>query len=168
MPYRRASASTSPEPRTDSRAAHDAAIALLARRDFAGAELRDRLLSQGFDAETAQSVASVLYQQGLLNDERYAQHYVAYHAGRGQGPIRIGAELRRRGLPAPLIEAALAGGPDWGALARRVRRAKFGIQPPVSWPQKARQARFLQYRGFSSDHIQAATGADLDTGSTGP
>jgi regulatory protein len=43
-----------------------------------------------------------------------------------------------------------------------VRTAKFGRQPPASWADKARQARFLQYRGFSSDHIRAATGADPD------
>jgi regulatory protein len=36
---------------------------------------------------------------------------------------------------------------------------------PESWPEKARQARFLQYRGFSSDHIRAALGADFDSDS---
>jgi regulatory protein len=70
--------------------------------------------------------------------------------------------LRRHGLPEGLIDAALASGPDWQALARRVRTAKFGRQPPASWADRARQARFLQYRGFSSDHIRAATGADPD------
>ena len=72
------------------------------------------------------------------------------------------AELRRRGLADDLIEAALATGPDWGALARKVCRAKFGLQAASSWAQWTRQARFLQYRGFSSDHIRAATGADFD------
>jgi SOS response regulatory protein OraA/RecX len=41
-----------------------------------------------------------------------------------------------------------------------VCRAKFGAQPAASWAQKARRARFLQYRGFSADHIRAATGVD--------
>ncbi len=98
--------------------------------------------------------------KGLLSDERYAQNYVAYHAGRGQGPIRIAADLRRRGLAAQLIDAALSGGPDWRALALKVSRAKFGRQPPGSWALKARQARFLLYRGFAADQIRAATGAD--------
>ncbi|TLY84387.1 MAG: regulatory protein RecX, partial [Gammaproteobacteria bacterium] len=93
----------------------------------------------------------------------FAENYVNWHAQRGQGPIRIAAELRRHGVPDALVDAALAGGPDWRALASRARRAKFGGQPPASWTDKARQARFLQYRGFSSDHIRAATGADLDT-----
>jgi len=49
-----------------------------------------------------------------------------------------------------------------------VCRAKFGLEAPASWAQRARRARFLQYRGFSSDHIRAATGAEPDTGSIDP
>jgi SOS response regulatory protein OraA/RecX len=36
------------------------------------------------------------------------------------------------------------------------------VQIPESWSDKARQARFLQYRGFSSDHIRFALGSDFD------
>lgn len=149
-------------------AVRTAAIALLARRDYACAELQARLLSRGFAASAVTAAIEELAAAGSVDDARYAQHYVTYHSERGQGPIRIGAELRRHGLPAALIEAALAGGPDWYSLARRVRRAKFGTPEPASWAQKARQARFLQYRGFSSDHIHAATGADPEAGFTDP
>jgi regulatory protein len=168
MPRRRSSRVTSREQRTDPHAARAAAIALLARRDFARSELHVKLASRGFEEATAASIVAALAREGLLNDERYAQHYVAYHAGRGHGPIRIAAELRRHGVPDALIEAALAGGPDWCSLARRVRRARFGTPEPANWAQKARQARFLQYRGFSSDHIRAATGADPEAGFTDP
>jgi len=142
--------------------AHAAAIALLARRDFAGAELRAKLLARGFDAGVAAQVITGLQTGGMLDDRRFADNYVSWHAGRGQGPIRIAADLRRRGVPEPLIDAALAGGPDWHALACRARAGKFGQRLPVSWADKSRQARFLQYRGFSSDHIRSATGADPD------
>jgi regulatory protein len=140
-------------------------VALLARRDFAGTELHTRLIVQGFEETIAASVVAGLAREALLDDGRYAQNYVAYHAGRGQGPLRIAAELRRRGLAAELIEAALATGPDWSALACKVCRAKFGLEAAVNWAQRARRARFLQYRGFSSDHIRAATGAEPGTGS---
>jgi regulatory protein len=142
--------------------AQAAAIALLARRDFACAELRARLLSRGFQTSEVTRAIDELAAAGTLDDTRYAQHYVDSHAGRGQGPLRIAAELRRLGVAAQLIEAALATGPDWTALARRVCRAKFGDQPPGTWTQRARQARFLQYRGFASDQIRVATGAELD------
>ena len=139
-------------------------MALLARRDFTVRELSERLLQRGFEEAAAAGAMAELVRDGVLDDGRYAQNYVAYHAGRGQGPLRIAAELRRSGLAANLIEAALETGPDWSALARKVCRAKFGPQAPDSWTERARQARFLQYRGFSSDHIRAATDADPDTG----
>jgi regulatory protein len=97
-----------------------------------------------------------------LNDERYAANFVAYHADRGQGTLRIARELRDLGLSEETIEAALASGPDWRALAREVRIRKFGLPAPADWAEKARQARFLQYRGFSSDHIRSAIGPDFD------
>jgi len=146
----------------DAQAALAAAVALLARRDFPSEELGAKLRAKGFDEDATAVVIADLTREGVLNDERYAQNYVAYHAQRGEGPIRIAAELRRRGLTAGTVAAALAGGPDWSELARRVRRTRFGSQPPRSWALKARQARFLQYRGFSADHIRTATGADPD------
>jgi regulatory protein len=143
-------------------------MTLLARRDFACRELSNRLIQRGFEEAAAADAVAELLSDGVIDDGRYAQNYVAYHADRGHGPVRIAGELRRRGVAAELIEAALGAGPDWNALARKVCRAKFGPQPPASWAQRARQARFLEYRGFSSDHIRAATDAELDTGSSDP
>jgi regulatory protein len=147
---------------TDSEAARAVAIACLARRDFASSELRQELGARGFDGATAAAAVAALVGEGLLSDTRYAHHFVAMRAGRGQGPARIAAELRRHGIDEALVAAALAAGPDWRALALRVRRAKYGPQPPASWQEKARQARFLQYRGFSSDDIRAATDVDVE------
>ena len=168
MPLRPSSDPDSAVQRTDPEAARAAAVSLLARRDFAGAELRARLAARGFAPDAAHEAVQGLMREGVVNDERYARNYVAYHAGRGQGPVRIALLLRGLGVDAALAEAALEDGPDWAALARRVRQTRFGARPPADWPEKARQARFLQYRGFSSDHIRAATGADPDTGPTEP
>jgi regulatory protein len=146
----------------DPAAARQAAIALLARRDYASGELRARLERKGFNADVVGNTVAELAAERALDDARYAGNYVAYAAARGQGPLRIAAELKALELPAELIEAALGGGPDWRALASHVRNRKFGPEPPPDWPEKARQARFLQYRGFSSDHIRLALGADFD------
>jgi regulatory protein len=147
----------------DPAAARSVAVALLARRDFASGELHARLTARGFETPAATAALAALAAQGVLSDERYAHNYVAYHAGRGQGPIRIAADLRARGLAQPLIDTALASGPDWRALACAARLRRFGKVAPASWKEKARQARFLQYRGFSADHIRAANGTDSDT-----
>jgi regulatory protein len=151
-----------PEAGADPEAIRAAALALLARRDWLTVELSAKLRSSGCDGEATAAVIAALVAERLLNDARYAERYVASRAERGQGPLRIAADLASLGAPRELIEAAIAAGPDWRAAAGAVRRRKFGAQPPDSWAQKARQARFLQYRGFSSDHIRAATGADLE------
>ena len=149
-----------PEHAHDSGAAHSAALALLSRRDHASDELRERLQAKGYDSAVSATVIAELMASGTLNDARFAGNYVAYHAERGQGPVRIGADLKARKLPGELIDAALGEAGDWHARARMVRRRKFGRAPPESWREKSRQARFLQYRGFSSDHIRAALGTD--------
>lgn len=154
--------SIDPARSTDPAAVRSTAISLLARRDFASGELRGRLERKGFDAAAVAAAIMELIEERSLNDARYAANYVSYEAGRGHGPLRISADLKAFELPAELIEAALAGGPDWRVLAREVRVRKFGSEPPADWPEKARQARFLQYRGFSSDHIRSALGADVD------
>lgn len=138
------------------------AVSLLARRDFAGGELRQKLGSQGYAPDVVAAVVAELIEGRALDDARYAENYVTYHAGRGQGPVRIGADLRSLGVPSELVEAALGAGQDWRQLARATRVRKFGAETPEDWTERTRQARFLQYRGFSSDHIRAATGADFD------
>ena len=153
---------TLPDALRDRQAIRAAALTLLARRDFLTGELGAKLQAAGCDREAAAALIAQLVQERLLDDARYAERYVASRAERGQGPVRIAAELASLGAPRELIDAALESGPDWRAAAGTVRRRKFGAAPPGSRAEKARQARFLQYRGFSSDHIRAATGADLE------
>ena len=150
----------------DAAAAGTAAVVLLARRDFCSGELREKLGAQGFEAATVRGVVDEFIERGYLNDERYARQFVAYHAERGHGPLRIQRELAQRGLDAALIDEALAEAEDWTQRARELRIRRFGLTIPERWPEKAKQARFLQYRGFSNDHIRSALGsevaADLD------
>jgi regulatory protein len=139
---------------------------LLSRRDFCSGELRQTLVAQGFEPVTVQGVVDEFTERGYLNDERYAEQYVSAHAERGHGPLRIERDLRQRGLDAALTEAALTAVEDWAQRARELRIRRFGLAEPTGWPAKAKQARFLQYRGFSNDHIRSALGsevmADLD------
>jgi len=146
---------------TDPRAVRAAAFAHLARRDFASGELARKLTQQGFDAALSAQAVSELTAERYIDDPRFCENYVAYHAGRGEGPLRIAAELCARGLPSALIDTALATVTDWRARAAGVRARRFGAALPESWPERSRQARFLQYRGFSSDHIRAALGIDF-------
>jgi regulatory protein len=98
----------------------------------------------------------------LLNDGRFLEEFIGSRARRGQGPAKIKAQLRGRGLHSTLIEEYLARYPDWVEQARRLKQKKFGAKAPTQYAEKARQARFLQSRGFSGAQIRAALGTDLE------
>src|SRR5688572_7022884 len=158
----------------DPNAAHLAAIGLLARRDFSIADLDRRLTERGFTREAVDDALAELKATNVLDDARFGQNLSAQRVRRGQGPARIRQELRRAGVAEDLIEAAAGpanGATDFARLARETRIRKFGPKVPKDWKEKARQARFLQYRGFSTDHIRAALDGDLevdDGGQTEP
>ena len=147
----------------DERTVRTAALALLAGRDFGRSELARRLARRGYPVPVVESVVEALVAERLLSETRFVEQFIRQHAGRGHGPVRIRAELRQRGVPAAEVDAGLeASGEDWGAVARDVRRRRFGLSPPGDYAERARQARFLQYRGFSADHIRAALGPGDD------
>jgi len=148
----------------DERAVRAAALALLAGRDFGRAELARRLGRRGYRDDVVTVVVEQLVAERLLSESRFVEQFVRQHAGRGQGPARIRAELRERGVPESEIEAGLdAAAADWSAVAREVRRRRFGVSQPGDYAERARQARFLQYRGFSHEQIRAALGPGEDT-----
>ena len=150
----------------DERTVRTAALALLAGREFGRAELARRLERRGYPAVVVAAVVEGLAAERLLDEARFVEQFIRQHAGRGHGPVRIRAELRERGVPEADIEAGLeAAGEDWVAGAREARRRRFGLSPPGDYPERARQARFLQYRGFTSEQIRAALGPgdDIET-----
>jgi regulatory protein len=142
-----------------------AAVALLARREHSAHELVAKLDQRGYDPEVAKRVLDDLERRGLLSDTRYVSALIAQRAARGHGPLRIRNELRASGVDAALVEAEIERSErDWSALATEVRRKRFGEELPGDWPERARQSRFLQYRGFTGDQIRSALGgASFDT-----
>ncbi len=135
------------------------AMDLLARREHSRAELADKLAQRGFDAALVGDTLDTLAGECLLSDERFTGQFIESRIRRGQGPVRIVAELARRGIGGSDAREQLdALGMDWAALARETRDARFGTAPPENYREWARQARFLQYRGFSSEQVRNALG----------
>ena len=137
-----------------------AAVALLARRDFSRAGLRERLLRR-FGAAAEPELDRVLDRleiDGLLSEERFAENFVRARASRF-GPARLRHELLRRGLPAERIDSALKlHAQDEYSAARAIWARRFASTPFASIPadarERARQARFLSARGFSHEVIR--------------
>jgi regulatory protein len=147
----------SPEDPASAEAARGRAIGLLSRRDYPRRALKERLADSGFAEEAAESAVAALEDERLVNDARYVEAAVAGRTARGQGPIRIALELRRRGVAAGLIAAAVdAPSPQWAERARDLRQRRFGADPPRDAKERARQIRFLLQRGFSGEHIRRA------------
>jgi regulatory protein len=146
----------------NARAARVAALDALARRDHASGELRRKLRDKGYDAGVVDEIVDRLVNEKLLDDRRYLQNFVAYHAARGQGPNRVRTDLRKLGLQMPEADTVLDEYPDWIAQLKRARQKKFGTSLPTNYAERQRQARFLAYRGYTGAQIRAALGFDTD------
>ena len=144
-----------------------AAVALLARREHSVAELK-RKLGRRHPEAMVEAVVARLAAKNLVSDSRFVTNFVHYHARRGQGPLRIRADLRQQGITDEAITQALAdSGMDWSQVAGDVRQRKFGVGRGPSLAERAKQARFLQYRGFNGDQIRAALNAAAVENSAG-
>lgn len=129
-----------------------AAMNLLARRDYSRHELATRLQRRFGEQAGVESVLDWLQGQNFLNEERFAEAFVRSRIERGQGELRIRQELSARGLADELIDRVLAAAEcDWFELARQTHRRRFHHGPGGDMKEKARQLRFLQYRGFSGE-----------------
>lgn len=139
------------------RQARKKAMDLLARREHSRGELLDKLLRAGIDRDLAAESVARLAEEGLQDDRRYVEAFLQSRIRQGKGPVRIRLELEGKGIAPGLIDEQFAEcAEDWVALARSVREKKFGPEPPPDYREKAKQMRFLQYRGFEAAEIQAA------------
>lgn len=124
----------------------------MARREYTRHELTQKLAPH---AESAEEIARVLddfTQRGWLSEKRAAEQIV--HARRSRyGSARIRRDLQAKGVDAEVVSSTVAALKD-GELeaARDVWRRKFKTLPAGA-AERAKQARFLLGRGFSSEVI---------------
>jgi len=124
------------------------AIRLLARREYARAELEERLIAKGGAREEVCALLDDLVARGYLSNERYARSVVRRKAS-NFSRRRISAELKMSGVGSAEIAAALAeAGDDDDATLAALWERRFG-DLPANDREKARQVRYLQARGFS-------------------
>lgn len=128
-------------------------MAHLARREYSYEELLHKLSSHAGEEDNLPALLEDFKQRGWLSDTRYTEQVV--HARKGRyGYLRVAHELRQHGVSDELISQAVAEmAPDELETAKTVYRKKFS-QPPQSREEWAKQARFLQGRGFSFEVIR--------------
>ncbi|MEJ2442408.1 MAG: regulatory protein RecX [Exilibacterium sp.] len=131
----------------------NAAISLLAQREHSRLELVQKLQRRFGPTDLIASVVECLAEDNLQSDARFAESFVSARMRRGQGPLRIAMELKERGVSEDLCRTVLDLGEDvWCELARSVWQKRFGAVAADS-KAKAKQIRFLRYRGFMQEHI---------------
>lgn len=128
------------------------ALKLLTRRDHSRAELRAKLAGEAESEEQLEAVLDTLQAQQLLSDNRFARQRVVARAGR-YGNARLRQELRQTGVSDDDIAEALPEAGDEAERCQSVWAKKFGELPQTA-EERAKQMRFLQYRGFSGEAIR--------------
>lgn len=137
------------------------ALFLLSRRDYATGELRTRIRQRVYEKNDGKvddliidNVIQRLMELNYLDDQRVIEVYLRSYARKPYGPNRIKQTLRQKGFAAELIDHVFMHCDiDWFALAEESRIKKFGTDIPKDFKEKAKQIRYLQYKGFSGDMI---------------
>jgi regulatory protein len=127
--------------------AYQKAVQLLASRPHFRREMELKLTSRSFPAEEIGAALDRLTSEGYLDDRSAAEGLIRSRLSRGEGRLRLAAELGRRGAPSEIAAAALAAllpEDDFEATQDAAARwARGGRKDPAAL------ARHLARKGFS-------------------
>ena len=160
-------------------AAKDAALRLLERGPRTEREIVDRLLGRGFAPDAVERAVERLRRVSLLDDRAFLRAFVRTElTRRPQGRRLLVTKLKRRGVPAELIEeldallerdgdlaeSRVATELDRAALAAEALRRRYEGHPEEERRRKLSSA--LLRRGFSWETIRELVGAEPPEEST--
>ncbi|HJQ65371.1 MAG TPA: regulatory protein RecX [Gemmatimonadales bacterium] len=145
----------------DIEAAHRAAVRAQTRRPHAVADLRRRLIQKQHPPAAVDAALERLAVQGLLDDFRFAEHYVATRAARGRGPARLVTDLLRQGLDRRTAEGAVRHtlseeAIDLTATLRAVAQRRAAQLRGLPIPTRRRRLMaFLSRRGYQGPEVRS-------------
>ncbi len=132
------------------------ALEYLGKREYSYKELGQKLkpyLDENDDADSITAILDDFKTRGWLSDARFTEQMV--HARRAKfGSSKIIHELREKGVESSLIEGAVEQLKETElASAKEIWQKKYK-NAPANRDEWAKQARFLQSRGFGFDTIK--------------
>ena len=137
-------------------------LKILASREHSRWELRRKLSTKKINRELIEAVLGQLVEEGAQDDRRYAESYIRVRSKRGYGPVKIGQELKERGVEKTIVaDKIMKSKLDWNQLAHLAHFKKFKSLPATAC-ERSDQTRFLQYRGFTLEQIRNALGGAFD------
>ncbi len=142
-----------------SKPAYEAALTLLTSRDMTAHNLHMALIRRGYVPQVAQSTCQRLIENGLINDERYANRYVELRQDKPIGRYAMKQKLRAKGIDEQTASDALENIDDDSQLAAAKELAgkllrRYEKDEPYKRKTKLSQA--IARRGFSWDIVREA------------
>ncbi len=140
----------------------DRAARYLAYKPRTSRQLRSYLAEHGAGEEEAEECVKMMEEYHLLDDLEYSRSYIDTKAREGHGMNRIRRELAQKGVPASVIEDALAEIDDLPeeeetALAQALAAVEGVDILNMEYPDKqklmGRIAGRLSRRGFSAETV---------------
>lgn len=129
------------------------ALEYLAKREYSYVELGQKLKAYAEEGDDIAALLDDFKQRGWLSDARFTEQLV--HARKAKfGSARVANELREKGVDDGLIASAvetIKANELENALAVWQKKYKA---PPSNREEWAKQARFLQSRGFGFELIK--------------
>ncbi|HLG04576.1 MAG TPA: regulatory protein RecX [Gemmatimonadales bacterium] len=150
----------------DEEAGYRTALRVLGRRPFATRDLLRRLILKGHPPEAAAAAVDRAGRAGLLDDGRFARHYISTRAARGRGPQRLRRDLVAQGVDPRVVDQALGDclGPDGEAGPQAEELARRRLRQLRGLPQAVRRRRVLAFlfrRGFTGLSVRKTVAALL-------
>ena len=137
------------------------AFAVLARKEYSKADLIEKLATWAQDRDEVLTLVEELSANHYQSDQRVAEMTVRSQVRKGKGPNRIKLALRAKHLDKELVKEDIAE-IDWYEQAYQLKVKKYGTDVSKDPKIKAKQIRFLQYRGFEMDAIMKAISKKTD------
>jgi regulatory protein len=142
------------------RKALDASFNLLSYRGRSRREIEDRLKRKGVSPEVTAETVRRLTELGLLDDTKFAEAFARDRLEFAHKGWRVvSAELRKKGIPKPVVEQARSSAPDEDKSATelldKVSRRYAALEPRERY---RRLHDLLLRRGFSFDTVERVLG----------
>ncbi|WP_180046780.1 regulatory protein RecX [Acinetobacter sp. YH12117] len=131
------------------------AFAVLTRKEYSKAELIEKLALYAENREEVVALVDELSRENYQSDQRVAETLLSSQKRKGKGPNQIKMKLKSKKIDTALISEELKE-TDWVQQAYELKVKKFGPDVTKDPKLKARQIRFLMYRGFEMDAIMKA------------
>jgi len=137
---------------------------MLAIREHSKKQIHDKLTLKGFSLPAIKSTLCYLVDENWLCEERFCEAFIRSKSNKGQGLLRIEAELRQQNICQSLIDKALSEELiDWQKICEQTLLKKIRV---LGWArlgsvrqdfkERVKLEKFLNYRGFFPNEIKIA------------